>query len=176
MLILLHQSAAILIYLHTELFAQKYQSNSNGMIAKVLSFLTADKLKLNAFNKKAYPYTKEQLEKLSTHCSLQSRKAEEISREVEAALKCQYMQPFVGQRFSATVSGVTSFGFFVDLEETGVEGLVAIESLTNDVYEFDAKRQQLVSNFDTISLGQEVTVALERVNVKERKMAFTLCQ
>ncbi|MEI5662044.1 ribonuclease R [Pseudoalteromonas sp. UG3-1] len=152
----------------------KIQNNSNGMIAKVLSFLTADKLKVNAFNKKAYPYSKEQLEKLSTHCSLQSRKAEEISREVEAALKCQYMKPFVGQTFSATVSGVTSFGFFVELAETGVEGLVAIESLNNGAYEFDAQRQQLHSHDSSIKLGQQVSVTLQRVNEKERKLAFTL--
>ena len=105
---------------------------------------------------------------------MQSRKAEEICREVEAALKCQYMQPFVGQTFSATVSGVTSFGFFVEIAETGVEGLVAIESLNNDCYEFDAQRQQLHGHDSSITLGKQVIVTLQRVNEKERKLAFTL--
>nr|WP_275041942.1 ribonuclease R [Pseudoalteromonas rubra] len=147
---------------------------NHGVLEKVLSFLNAEKLRNRVFKNKAYPYSEAQLDKLSSHCSLQSRKADEISREVEAALKCQYMQPFIGQTFSATVSGVTNFGFFVELDETGVEGLVAIESLNKSTYEFDAQRLQLVSNTDCISLGKRVSVTLQRANLKERKLAFTL--
>ena len=81
---------------------------------------------------------------LGEHCSQTERRADDATRDVEAWLKCYYMQDRVGERFDGTISGVTGFGVFVALDEVYVEGLVHISELGSDYFQFDAARHQLL--------------------------------
>jgi ribonuclease R len=58
-------------------------------------------------------------------------------RDVEAWLKSFYMQDHVGDEFDGTISGVTSFGLFITLDELYVDGLVHVSDLGQDYYKFD---------------------------------------
>ena len=127
-----------------------------------------------ALSKKAYPYDKEAMQALATHCSQQSRQADEVSREVENWLKCEYMQQFIGDSFVGTISGVTGFGFFVELDQIAAEGLVHISSLGSDGFEFDASRQQLCNGEEKFVLGDRVEVVLDAIDLQQRKMNFAL--
>lgn len=109
---------------------------------------------------KAYPYDANEMDELGTHCSNQSRQADEVSREVESWLKCQYMQKFSGQTFNATISGVTSFGLFVELDDNGVEGLIHNSNITDQGKEY--------------ALGDKVAVVLNKVDMKQRKIDFLI--
>jgi ribonuclease R len=111
---------------------------------------------------------------LGEHCSLTERRADEATREVVAWLKCEYMQDRVGEDFVGVIAGVTSFGFFVELKDIYVEGLVHISRLKDDYYQFDQVMNRLVGERGglSFSLGDEVTVRVAGVNLDERKIDF----
>ncbi len=138
-------------------------------------------LKLSVSTSKAvpndtYPYTAEEVALLSHHCSGQSRLADTVSREVENALMCKYMQPFIGDSFSASISGMNNAGFFVTLENTGAEGLVSMMSLTGDAYTFDAQKQLITNGQQTHRIGDDLTVVLKSVDLRARKLSFEVAQ
>ena len=113
---------------------------------------------------------------LGTHCSETERRADEATRDVEAWLKCYYMQDRIGEHFTATVSGVTSFGVFVALHEVYVEGLVHISELGADYFHFDAAKHQLLGERTgkRFRLGDRVPVTLVRVDLETAKIDFVL--
>ncbi|GAA6183129.1 ribonuclease R [Aliiglaciecola sp. NS0011-25] len=140
----------------------------------VLRQLKLDKLQNKTLPKTAYPYNPEEIELLSVHCSNQSRLADIVSREVENAMMCKYMQPFIGNSFEACISGMSSSGLFVTLAQSGAEGLVHIASLPGQGFNFDANKQKLTNNHHEFEIGNEVTVVLKDVDSLNRKMNFEL--
>jgi ribonuclease R len=77
------------------------------------------------------------------HCSANERRADEASRDVEAWLKCYFMQDKLGEEFTGIVAGVTTFGIFVQLDELFVEGLVHVTGLGADYFQYDEARHEL---------------------------------
>jgi ribonuclease R len=110
------------------------------------------------------------------HCSMTERRADEATRDVMAWLKCEYMQDRLGEEFDGVIAGVTSFGFFVELTDIYVEGLVHISNLKNDYYDFDATMQKLVGSRSgtQFALGDTVRIKVAAVNLDQRKMDFEL--
>ena len=108
----------------------------------------------------AYPYDKKDMKELGIHCSNQSRQADEVSREVENWLKCQYMQKFNGQTFNATVSGVANFGLFVELDQMGIEGLIHSTNLSDQDKDYE--------------LGDKLEVVMNKVDMQQRKIDFLI--
>ncbi|HKX56838.1 MAG TPA: ribonuclease R, partial [Xanthomonadales bacterium] len=88
-------------------------------------------------NAKGYRYSEKDMVKLSEHCSHCSRRSEEAERDVSERLKCVFMERHIGDEFRGQVTGVTSFGLFVELLQNRTSGLVHITSLPNDYYHFD---------------------------------------
>ncbi|HVT36197.1 MAG TPA: ribonuclease R, partial [Nevskiaceae bacterium] len=123
-----------------------------------------------------FEYSAEQMAALGTHCSMTERRADEATREVANWLKCEFMSHRVGEEFDGVVSGVTSFGLFVMLDDLYIDGLVHVSSLKNDYYEFDAKRQRLVGSRTRMvyALGERVHVRVTRVSLDERKIDLEL--
>ncbi|WED43013.1 ribonuclease R [Legionella cardiaca] len=121
-----------------------------------------------------FPYTKEDMNRMGKHCSTTERRADEATREVISWLKCEYMQDKLGQVFEGTISAVTGFGIFVELNEIYVEGLVHITSLRNDYYAFDAVKHRLVGerSGQVYRLGDKMSVMVARVDLDERKIDF----
>jgi len=113
---------------------------------------------------------------LGEHCSLTERRADEATRDVTAWLKCEYMQDHIGDVFKGVITAVTSFGFFVALDDIFVEGLVHIRNLEGDFYNFDPVMHTLTgSRSGTVyAMGDKVEVKVAGVNLDERKMDFEL--
>jgi ribonuclease R len=113
---------------------------------------------------------------LGKHCSITERRADDATRDVEAWLKCFYMQDRVGEEFDATVSGVTSFGIFVGLDGIYVEGLVHISELGTDYFHFDAVRHQLRGERTgrIFRLADRVRVRIARVDLETSRIEFVL--
>jgi len=126
--------------------------------------------------RKAFPYSARDMERLCDLCSHRSRRAEEAERDVLDRLKCIYMQDHVGQVFAGTVSGVTSFGLFVELDHGNVNGLVHVTSLPNDYYHFDPVHHRLTGERRgrLFYLADRLQVVVTNVNVLERKVDFEL--
>lgn len=100
--------------------------------------------------------------------SIRERIAVEAERDTDDLKKTEYMAPFVGEAFTAHVTGITSFGLFVSLDN-GIEGLVHISHLREDDYDFDEGTYTLIGRRGgkVYRLGDAITVTLAAVN-KER--------
>jgi ribonuclease R len=126
-----------------------------------------------ALDKKSiYPYTMNDMVSFGENCSMAERRADAASYGVIDWLKCEYMQDHVGEEFTGTVSSVTNFGLFVELNDIYIEGLVHITELTNDYYRFDPAHHCLEGERTrTIyRLGDTVEVRVVRVNLDEKKI------
>ncbi|MBA3536323.1 MAG: ribonuclease R [Tatlockia sp.] len=128
-----------------------------------------DNEELEKFN-----YSHEDMNRLGKHCSTTERRADEATREVVSWLKCEYMQDKLGQVFPGTISAVTGFGIFVELDDIYVEGLVHVTSLKNDYYAFDAVKHRLIGERGghVYRLGDKMSVLVARVDLDERKIDF----
>lgn len=115
------------------------------------------------------------VEAASLQSSERERLAEQAERDADDMKKAEYMERFVGHEFTGVVSSVTSFGFFVELENT-VEGLVRLNNLEDDYYYYDEERIQLVGERTkkVIRMGDVVSVLISRVNVDLREIDFEL--
>ncbi|WP_416757764.1 ribonuclease R [Roseateles sp. So40a] len=118
----------------------------------------------------------ERWEVVGAHCSANERRADEASRDVEAWLKCRYMRDHLGEEFAGTVSAVTTFGLFVQLDAMYVEGLVHITELGGEYFRFDDVRQELRGERTGIryGTGARVQVQVSRVDLDGRKIDFRL--
>ncbi len=118
----------------------------------------------------------EQWEIAGVHCSVNERRADEASRDVEAWLKCRYMREHLGEEFAGTVSAVTSFGLFVLLDSLYVEGLVHITELGGEYFRFDEVRQELRGERSGVRyvIGSRLRVQVSRVDLDGRRIDFRL--
>lgn len=123
-----------------------------------------------------YPVRMDEMIALGEHCSMAERRADEASRDALMTLKCQYMLDKLGQEFSGLISGVTSFGLFVELEDVFVDGLVHITNLENDYFHFDPVGHRLTGERTgkVYRLTDRVVVRVVRVDKDERKIDFEL--
>ena len=113
---------------------------------------------------------------LASHCSQTERRAEEASRDVDQRLKCAYMAAHVGGEFKGVISGVKSFGVFVELDGVQVSGMVHVTQLPNDYYHFDPVSHTLTGERrrQVLRLADAVTVEVIRVDLDEREIDFKL--
>ncbi|UPG96684.1 ribonuclease R [Luteibacter aegosomatissinici] len=123
-----------------------------------------------------YEYTEGQMEKMAVHCSQRERRAEEAERDVDERFKCAWMEKHVGEEFAGTITGVTSFGLFVELAASRVSGLVHVSQLPNDYYKFDPVRHLLAGERTGAAyrLGDYVSVQVLRASMEDRKIDFRL--
>jgi len=113
---------------------------------------------------------------LGAHCSMTERRADDATRDVVSWLKCYYMKDRVGEAFTGSISGVTSFGAFVALDGVYVEGLVHVSDLGNDYFHFDPARHQLLGERTRkrYRLGDRLRVKVVRVDLDTSRIDFTL--
>jgi ribonuclease R len=123
-----------------------------------------------------FEYLPARLQAMGEHCSATERRADEATRDAEAWLKCEYMQDKLGEEFDGTISGVSSFGFFTELDGVHVDGLVHISSLDNDFYHFEPIGHRLTGERTgtVYRLGDRVRVQVAAVNLDDRKIDFVL--
>jgi ribonuclease R len=115
-------------------------------------------------------------EALGIHCSANERRADEASRDVEAWLKCYFVRDKLGEEFTGTISGVTPFGIFVQLDALFIEGLVHVTELGSDYFQYDEVRHELRGERTGIryQLTDRVTVQVSRVDLDARKIDLRL--
>ena len=124
---------------------------------------------------KSFKHFAQLVQRAAEQSSVMERRAIEAEREVEKLKKAEYMSSQVGQIFDGIISGVTSFGFFVELENT-IEGLVGIEELFDDYYEYipDMYMLQGVNTGRKYCLGDRVVIIVESVDLRKREINFCL--
>jgi ribonuclease R len=118
----------------------------------------------------------ENLPQIAEHTSRRERVAMEAERDIVELRKIQYMQRHLGEEFDGYISGVTAFGFFVELDELFVEGLVHITSLDDDLYTYLENKHSLVgrSSHRIFRIGDAIKVKVAAVLPETRRIEFVL--
>ncbi len=117
-----------------------------------------------------------QLPGIAAHCSHRERLAEEAEKDIVNLKRVQFMKDKLGEEFSGVISGVTSFGIFVELDDIFVEGLIHISALTDDYYKFLPITASLVGQRTKkcFSIGNRLIVRLDKVTEERRRLDFSL--
>ncbi len=117
-------------------------------------------------------------EQVGLACSATERRADEATRDVEAWLKCWYMQDRIGEVFAGSISSVVPFGIFVALDTVFIEGLVHVSDLGRDYFHFDEKQHAMVGERTgaRFRLSDRVRVQLVRVDLDQNKIDFRLAE
>src|SRR5690606_996789 len=129
-------------------------------------------------NAAQYKYTAHEMATLSLQCSERSRRADEAQREVDERYRAAWMEEHVGREFDGVVSGVTSFGLFIELVESKVNGLVHVTQLPNDFYHFDPIRKTLTGQRSEreYRLGDRARIVVLKASVEDLKIDFRLVE
>ena len=123
-----------------------------------------------------FRYSAREMDQLSLQCSERGRRADEAEREVDERYRAAWMEQHVGGEFDGVISGVTSFGLFIELDDSKVNGLVHVTQLPHDYYHFDAIRKTMTGERSgrEFRLGDRVDIIVMKANVEERKIDFKL--
>ena len=115
---------------------------------------------------------KEILSDIAIHSSERERASVECEREVDQLKMAEYMENHIGEEFTGMISGVTNFGFFVQLDNL-VEGLVPLLSF-DELYQYDSKTESLIGKAtnNVFRIGQEVVVKVDRASKEEKIIDF----
>ncbi|NJJ41812.1 ribonuclease R [Paenibacillus apii] len=128
-----------------------------------------------ALGEKRHEYLASRMPDIAQQSSERERVAVEAERDTEQLKKAEYMLDKVGEEFEAMVSSVTSFGMFVELENT-VEGLIRLSNLTDDYYHFDEGHMALIGERTSkvFRIGDEVKIRVAKVNMDDHTIDFEL--
>ena len=116
------------------------------------------------------------VEEAGEYLSQRERVAVDAEREMIDRMKVRYMAGKIGEEFTGLISGVASFGLFVELSESFISGGVAIQDLADDYYELDEKNHRLIGqrNNKVYQMGDEVRVRLASVDKPRRRINFVI--
>jgi ribonuclease R len=116
------------------------------------------------------------LETIGDHSSERERAAADAERELMDWRKAEFMAERVGDEFDGVITGVKEYGFYVELKEFFVEGLVHISTLDDDVYEYEERKHRLVAarTKRRYRLGDEVRVVVNRVDRVRHLIDFSI--
>jgi ribonuclease R len=117
------------------------------------------------------------LYEVANHSSKTERRADEAEREVEKMKKVEYMMDYIGDTFEGVISGISSWGIYVELANT-IEGMVRVSDMDDDYYLYDDERYQMVGEHTkkTYKLGQTVTVELVNADKFLRTIDFVFVE
>ncbi len=125
-----------------------------------------------------FKYSAHEMAALSLQCSERARRADEAEREVDERYRAAWMEQHVGGQFDGVISGVTSFGLFVELNDSKVNGLVHVTQLPHDYYHFDPIRKTMSGERRGMvyRLGDQVRIVVMKASLEERKIDFKLAE
>jgi ribonuclease R len=124
------------------------------------------------------PISEQELHDIADSSSQTERAADDAERELLEWKKIKFMQERVGEDFDGLIVSVTKFGFFVELNELFIEGLVPLPSLEDDNYTFRENTRQIIGGRTrkTYSLGDKVRVLVDRIDYVQRKIQFAVVE
>jgi len=127
---------------------------------------------------KSASLSRSQLIKLGLDCSAKERRAMRAERDLVDLRRCQVMVKRCGEEFDGTISSVTEFGVFVELDDIYVEGLVHVRTLLHDYYHFDPATVALIGDRrrTEFRVGMRVKVKVTKVELWRRRIDFTLIE
>jgi ribonuclease R len=124
------------------------------------------------------PIAIEELHEIAEESSRAERRAADAERELIEGKKVKFMQDRVGEDFDGLITSVTKFGFFVELTDLFVEGLVPLNSLSDDRYTYHENTREIIGQRSRkiYSLGQRIRVLVDRIDPVEKKIQFAVLE
>jgi ribonuclease R len=124
------------------------------------------------------PISQEELHEIAESSSRSERAADEAERELLEWKKMKFMENRIGEDFSGLIVSVTKYGLFVELDELFIEGLVPLNSLTDDHYTFRENTRQIIGGRTkkTYSIGDRIRVLVDRIDRMQRKIQFAIVE
>jgi ribonuclease R len=122
------------------------------------------------------PIALEELHNIADESSQSERRADEAERGLMEWKKVKFMERRIGEDFDGLIISVTKFGFFVELTDLFVEGLVPLNTLADDRYTYHEATRQIIGQRSrkTYSLGDRVRVLVDRIDPVEKKIQFAV--
>jgi ribonuclease R len=122
------------------------------------------------------PIPLQELHEIAEESSRAERRADEAERDLMEWKKVKFMEKRVGEDFDGLIISVTKFGFFVELTDLFIEGLVPLDSLTDDRYTFHENTREIIGqrNRKIYGLGQRIRVLVDRIDPVEKKIQFAV--
>jgi ribonuclease R len=122
------------------------------------------------------PIGVEELHEIAEESSRAERRAADAERELMEGKKVKFMQNRVGEDFDGLITSVTKFGFFVELTDLFIEGLVPLNSLNDDRYTYHENTREIIGQRSRkiYSLGQKIRVLVDRIDPVEKKIQFAV--
>ena len=139
--------------------------------------LMAHRLIKNIINKGNLDINKDKIEEICGEMSELERNAEKSSRQVVQQMICHHLKKYIGHEFSSTVTGITDFGLFAEIDNFYVSGLIHVADLPGDRYFYD-KDANLLKGKRTgrvYRLGQDIKIKIMNVLPSERKITLIPC-
>lgn len=123
-----------------------------------------------------YIYSNENMIEMGKYCSMCERRADDATRDAMDYLKCEFMSHRLGETFTGQISNITSFGFFVTLDEFFIDGLVHVSTLKSDYYHFDAENLTLSGERSgrAFRMMDPVSIKVAKVDMEDKKIDFEL--
>jgi len=124
------------------------------------------------------PISLEELHEIGEESSQSERRADDAERELMEWKKAKFMEDRVGEDFDGLIISVTKFGFFVELTDLFVEGLVPLATLTDDRYTYHENTREIIGQRSrkSYSLGQKIRVLVDRIDPVEKKIQFAVVE
>lgn len=124
------------------------------------------------------PISIEELHEIGEESSQCERRAEDAERELMEWKKVKFMQGRIGEDFDGLITSVTKFGFFVELTELFIEGLVPLMTLADDHYRYHENTREIIGqrNHKTYRIGQRLRVLVDRIDPVEKKIQFAVME
>jgi ribonuclease R len=122
------------------------------------------------------PIELEQLHEIAEESSRAERRAADAERELMEGKKVKFMQNRIGEDFDGLITSVTKFGFFVELTDLFIEGLVPLNTLTDDRYTYHENTREIIGQRSRkiYSLGRKIRVLVDRIDPVEKKIQFAV--
>jgi len=116
------------------------------------------------------------LENLCKHSSDMEKVASTAERDSVKFMQTKYLRTKIGEIFTGVITGVTDWGFYVELDKNKCEGLVRISTIKNDYFVYKEKQQALVGNSSKkiFQLGQKVTIKIINADLEKKQLDFIL--
>jgi len=126
----------------------------------------------------AGPIAIEELHNIADESSQSERRADEAERGLMEWKKMKFMERRIGEDFDGLIISVTKFGFFVELTNLFVEGLVPLNTLSDDRYTYHEDTRQIIGQRSrkTYGLGDRVRVLVDRIDPVEKKIQFAVLE
>lgn len=121
---------------------------------------------------------REVVEEQAKHCSAMERLASEAERESIKFMQVKFMEEHVGEVFAGVISGVSDYGFWVEIPENGAEGMIKLRDLVDDSYSLDAKNYAIIGSRtgNTFRLGDEVKIKVVKANLIAKQLDFKIVE